>query len=191
MSATTRFLPRSAYALAKGPNGRNLCRWCKTEVTPPRRTFCTDACVHEWNLRTHAGYLRRMVRERDHGVCAECGTNCVALRRALVRARYAEHMMHARWWTPERVELYAPTTWARMAELGIPPKRRALDRSLWEADHIIPVVEGGGCCGLDNLRTLCWRCHAAASKALRARLKPKKGVRDGENTAGPISMVRG
>lgn len=29
----------------------------------------------------------------------------------------------------------------------------------WEADHIIPVSKGGGCCGLDNLRTLCRKCH--------------------------------
>ncbi len=25
----------------------------------------------------------------------------------------------------------------------------------WEVDHVVPVVEGGGECGLDNLRTLC------------------------------------
>ena len=30
---------------------------------------------------------------------------------------------------------------------------------LWDADHIIPVKDGGGMCGLDNLRTLCISCH--------------------------------
>ncbi|MBY0424630.1 MAG: HNH endonuclease [Cytophagales bacterium] len=29
----------------------------------------------------------------------------------------------------------------------------------WEADHIIPVYEGGGACFLDNLQTLCKDCH--------------------------------
>lgn len=46
---------------------------------------------------------------------------------------------------------------------------------LWHMDHIIPVVEGGGCCGLDNLRTLCLWCHKeetadlASRRALKAR----------------------
>jgi 5-methylcytosine-specific restriction protein A len=32
-------------------------------------------------------------------------------------------------------------------------------KSLWDADHILPVVEGGGECDLTNLRTLCLKCH--------------------------------
>ena len=46
---------------------------------------------------------------------------------------------------------------------------------LWQADHIVPVVEGGGECNLDNFRTLCTGCHKAATAALRARLKLKRG----------------
>jgi hypothetical protein len=42
-------------------------------------------------------------------------------------------------------------------------------RSLWEADHIVPVVEGGGECDLSNLRTLCLRCHRMATLGLRLR----------------------
>ena len=41
---------------------------------------------------------------------------------------------------------------------------------MWEMDHIIPVVEGGGCCGLDNLQTLCLPCHKLDTAALAARL---------------------
>ncbi|MGI4756452.1 MAG: HNH endonuclease signature motif containing protein [Janthinobacterium lividum] len=43
-------------------------------------------------------------------------------------------------------------------------------RSLWDADHIRPVVEGGGQCNLGNLRTLCVACHRKATAALRARM---------------------
>jgi len=41
---------------------------------------------------------------------------------------------------------------------------------LWQADHIVPVAEGGGECGIDNLRTLCTACHRAETAALRKRL---------------------
>jgi hypothetical protein len=30
---------------------------------------------------------------------------------------------------------------------------------LWDADHILAVKDGGGMCGLDNMRTLCIPCH--------------------------------
>lgn len=29
----------------------------------------------------------------------------------------------------------------------------------WDADHIVPVHQGGGGCGLDNYQTLCKPCH--------------------------------
>jgi 5-methylcytosine-specific restriction protein A len=40
---------------------------------------------------------------------------------------------------------------------------------LWQADHIIPVVEGGGECGLENLRTLCRACHLRETAELARR----------------------
>ena len=42
--------------------------------------------------------------------------------------------------------------------------------TLWDMDHIIPVVEGGGGCGLDNLRTLCIPCHRKVTKKLMVKL---------------------
>jgi len=44
-------------------------------------------------------------------------------------------------------------------------------RSLWDADHILPVAEGGGQCDLDNIRTLCLPCHREATADLRLRLR--------------------
>lgn len=41
---------------------------------------------------------------------------------------------------------------------------------LWQADHIVPVIEGGGECGIDGYRTLCIPCHKAVTKELHARL---------------------
>ncbi len=49
--------------------------------------------------------------------------------------------------------------------------REGSRKSLWDADHIVPVAEGGGECDLSNMRTLCLLCHREATTALRHRLK--------------------
>jgi 5-methylcytosine-specific restriction protein A len=41
--------------------------------------------------------------------------------------------------------------------------------SPWHMDHILPVVEGGGECGLENLRTLCIPCHKKETAELARR----------------------
>ena len=135
-------------ALEKGANGRSLCRWCRLEVPPRRFTFCSDWCVHEWKLRTDPGYLREKVLERDRGICKLCGTNTRSAYLSLKRARGAA-----------RLKL--------MAHWGLKKLNR---KTLWDADHILPVAEGGGECDLDNLRTLCLICHRTETQALRARL---------------------
>src|SRR5206468_8299143 len=71
--------------LARGPNGRILCRWCNLETPRGRVTFCSDWCVHEWRLRTDPGYLRDQVFERDKGICAACGLDKIG--RASCRER--------------------------------------------------------------------------------------------------------
>jgi hypothetical protein len=35
----------------------------------------------------------------------------------------------------------------------------------------VPVVEGVGECGIENIRTLCLGCHASMTRELRDRLK--------------------
>jgi 5-methylcytosine-specific restriction protein A len=138
-------------SLPKGGGGRNLCRWCNLEVPQRRRTFCSDWCVEEWRLRSDPGYLRERVLARDGGVCAKCGVDCLAAQRQLKRLRGAA-----------RIKL--------LLDWGLFSAGRALIRkSLWDADHIVPVVEGGGECDLANIRTLCLKCHRAATAELRAR----------------------
>lgn len=138
--------------LATGPNGRALCRWCSLEVPKGRQTFCSGFCVHEWKLRTDPGYLRDKVFERDRGVCAQCGTDCNAEWNRIRRLPAGRRVVALRDW-------------------GIKPRTR---KSLWDADHMVPVCEGGGECDLENLRTLCLRCHRAATAGLRARRTGEK-----------------
>jgi len=135
--------------LPKGENGRNLCRWCNLEVPKGRQTFCSDYCVEEWRLRTDMSYLRDRTFARDRGICAQCGVDTVSEWSHLKRQRGTGRIR-------------ALTKW------GL---RNLSRKSLWDADHITPVVEGGGGCDLDNIRTLCLICHRRATMELRERLK--------------------
>ncbi|NOQ71298.1 MAG: hypothetical protein GQ574_04825 [Crocinitomix sp.] len=36
----------------------------------------------------------------------------------------------------------------------------------WQADHIVPVSQGGGGCTLENLQTLCNDCHKVKTREL-------------------------
>ncbi len=124
--------------------GEPVCRWCRGGVTPPRRTFCGDACVHEWKIRSSPWYVRKQIKTRDKGTCQLCGVNVVKAHREWTRSK------------PPAADRAARKTW-----------RAARPR--WEADHIVPVADGGGECGLDNYRLLCRPCHVAVTLAWRAR----------------------
>ena len=136
-------------SLERGPGGRALCRWCRREVSKGRRTFCSDVCVHEWKLRTDPGYLREQVFARDRGVCAKCGADTIALRRDMRKLDFAARRQFLKRW--------------KLTENS--------RKSLWDADHLVPVAEGGGQCDLSNMRTLCLLCHREATAALRLRMK--------------------
>jgi 5-methylcytosine-specific restriction protein A len=139
-------------SIPRGPNGRGLCRWCSLEVPPRRFTFCSDFCVHEWKLRSQPRYLREQILKRDRGVCAHCGLNAIKEHSRLKRARGATRQALMRHW-------------------GLNARIR---KSLWDADHILPVAEGGGECDLDKIRTLCLRCHRSVTAQLRERIRRAK-----------------
>lgn len=152
MSIAMNIKPRTMPGGSLRAKGKIPCRWCKGDTPPRRRTFCSDACVHEWRLRTNPSYLREMVLARDRGVCAQCKTDTLALRRDMRKLDYAARRKFLKEW-------------------GIRETNR---KSLWDADHVVPVAEGGGQCDLANMRTLCLKCHRDATAQLRARLKQAK-----------------
>lgn len=127
------------------------CRWCGGPIVERgRRTFCSQACVDQHCCRSSAAGAARVVWKRDHGVCAGCGLDCEALRLEL---------FHLRWSSVEQWQ-------QRGRELGLLVRRRGgtterwvREMRFWDVDHIVPVVAGGGSCGPENLRTMCWRCH--------------------------------
>jgi 5-methylcytosine-specific restriction protein A len=115
---------------------------------PPQKTFCGPECVHEWKLRSDVAYLRSQLFLRDKGVCKDCGLDTLRLRR----------------------QMYDMTESAREragAERGF-PAYQSRNLMLWEADHVVPVSQGGGLIGLDGFQSLCVPCHQR--KSLRERL---------------------
>lgn len=104
-------------------------------------------------------------------ICKECGSPVLPPRRS--------------WCSQECVDAYndrripiRPFVWERdqgvCAMCGIKCQGGAYDdqgnwRHDWEADHIVPLVEGG-CHTPENVRTLCIACHKSVTKELRKRM---------------------
>ncbi|TAJ99774.1 HNH endonuclease [bacterium] len=146
MSTKRRTLGVWSAAQPLGPGGEKLCYNCRGALPKGRRYNCSPVCSDNWRLRTSPSAVRRKVWERDHGICAHCARDMDALQRAF---RAIRDIGESR---------------AFLAIHGIPSGRASSD--WWDADHIMPVIEGGGECGLDNYRTLCIRCHAVETKRL-------------------------
>lgn len=161
-------------AIPRGPNGRGLCRWCALEVPRRRFTFCSDFCVHEWKLRTQPAYLREQVLLRDKGICVECRVDTVAEAR---RLRYSRG--------PRRQEL--------LAYWGL---KRRTRKSLWDADHIVPVAEAAAnatwpicvrfaCAVIARQR---WPCGQGLSWCGDTRMKLKSGRMACESEIGALPV---
>lgn len=136
---------------------QGTCTWCGEGVKPPRRTWCSQACVDRYNL-TQPSLLRRKVRDRDKGVCSGCGLDTYRLRRVIQK------------WQRHR---YGGSETRILNLLGWKTGRTTGHYDFWEMDHVIPIAEGGHPFDLRNLRTLCLNCHKQETAALRKRMAGK------------------
>lgn len=132
-------------------NGYKLCRWCNKSVLPPRKTMCSAECVHQLKLRMSARYIRDCTYKRDKGICSICNLDTKDIAK-------------------KALSLFGDERNNYLKENNISLKRKIWMKKhgggLWDADHIVPVKEGGGQCGLDNIRTLCIPCHKKVTKEL-------------------------
>jgi hypothetical protein len=128
-------------------------------------------------LRTSGSYVRECVYERDHGICAICNVDTRVVAKKLYQillsepfaVRNRKKKYHKK--SASNDSLFANTDpmphsdayLSLCKEYSISPNRKVWGRKygggLWDADHIVPVEQGGGECGLENYRTLCICCH--------------------------------
>ena len=120
-------------------DGFPSCRWCTQPVPKPRRTLCSEECAHQLRLRQSGSYLRRCVYQRDKGVCSICNVDTKRIAKAALLLSGAER------------EVYLKDHCIS--------HRKIKKTGIWDADHILAVKDGGGMCGLENMRTLCLSCH--------------------------------
>ena len=150
---------------------KHACAWCgealsnlsfHSDVTS---TYCSRECTEEGRLRRgKSSQIRQQLFALERGICCLCGIDAYAF---FLRVKSLQ--------PAERLNALCNTNWK------LPKNMHALERLLhspkegdfWQADHIIPVVEGGGDCSLDNLRTLCTPCHQNETLLLHHRLRLK------------------
>jgi len=147
----------------RSSSGNRFCRYCKKEVYPPKRTFCSDPCVHEWRIRSNNKYMRETLYERDLGICELCLTD--------TRYQKIELENISRKAKKEDGDQYLTNVFFVNILQLLRITMKESKKSLWHADHRIPVFDGGGQSGLDNLRTLCIKCHKTVTKEQRKNVK--------------------
>jgi len=133
------------------------CAWCGAELPKRRRTWCSDRCGdafwnnHWWSL------ARRAAKRRDKYCCRRCGERAP---KRPIRANF----------TREKAYKDAIRTWRQ---------NRKSERL--EVNHIVPAAGNHrqlSCLHhLNNLETLCVRCHRVETdKLARSRRKKDKAV---------------
>lgn len=146
---------------------QGFCRGCGEPVGKGRRTWCSQACVDAALIKLNPGVARFRVLQRDSGVCASCGFDALKVERIINRLRDGLYQRTGGPSVNASATIDAIVLLFRAA--GIPGASWSYHHHLWEADHIVPVVEGGGGCELENYRTLCLPCHRRETRALASR----------------------
>jgi 5-methylcytosine-specific restriction endonuclease McrA len=155
------------------PSGQRMCQMpsCSNTLKGRQQRWCSEKCgLTAFSMWNWAG-TRHRVFERDKGICSKCGRDCVALKECFVW--YMQFMLrqkHMGYLECEKVVA------AFMKAAGVVGKH-AYGKDLWEADHIIPLAEGGALCDLANLRTMCvFGCHKEETRKLVKRLAKAKRI---------------
>lgn len=167
------------------------CTWCKKKIKQGRkgRLWCSDACVDAFKCANWPQHVRKELEKRDKGVCQKCGTDTAAMKALLKSLRqlgWDYGLCHLASWLGKpivsKAKIWKPWSYRACQCVFCIAIREAEHLARWEADHSLPVIEGGGQCDLDGYRTLCVPCHKQETAKLAARRaqqrKQSKGTVD-------------
>lgn len=189
--------------------GKGFCRWCGEAVlgrggAPSDRRW-HPACVLAYKLAAWSAEQRRVCWVRDHGVCGVCGRDCAAQERLAIGQRHLDQWLGGRaaedrfgdWFRQRRDGTeQSARVWLRQ-ELEALRRERGWPKSgesWWQADHIRPLVDGGGLdlayFAAENLMTLCCACHKAktAREAAERAARRKAAVQSVPAPGEPLLL---
>lgn len=130
--------------------------------------FCNGNCRKEYFIRKSSTSIRRLIYERDEGICASCNLDTKEMMREIERMKYVSLEDKIEYFIKKNPNLIQYTS--QLKRIILDPK--GTEGYLWQADHILPVMKGGGIASFDNLQTLCIFCHLE---------KTKKDLKDGRH----------
>eukprot|EP00439_Symbiodinium_sp_Y106_P026977 s3964_g3.t1 len=141
--------------------------------------FCAGPCRALYFGKRSGTSLRRQLFELERGVCQRCGLDCHGLWQNLKSSKssWPEKLrrMAAESKSAQSAALHTLLSYLTRFDTESQDDFNLTEGSLWQADHILPVWQGGGTCGLENMQTLCASCHSLKTseetkqRALRAR----------------------
>jgi hypothetical protein len=141
------------------------CTWCGQSVRQHgsnRRThWCSAECVEAFK-QLRPSHVRRIVHARDQGRCSACGRECEKM-----LALLGQMSALGPDWATTCEELRRHWT-----SLGFKQHQRW--GAYWEADHVVPVADGGGLATPQQMQTLCSPCHTLKTKSGASRRRASK-----------------
>jgi len=127
--------------------------------------FCGGPCTETYFMKRSSRSARWAIANLEGGVCRTCKLDAEKLRSQLKRFATVEARQHYFTASGGASELEL----AFFTRLTAAKQRHVLENpkgsSLWEADHVLAVADGGGEADLQNFQTLCIACHAEKTKA--------------------------
>ena len=166
---------------------KRACSWCGNLLASSSfyngvvSQYCSQTCAEEGRLRKSSVNIRAQLFALERGRCSKCGLDAYSLFKRIQALQPVERLN-----TLQNSNFNLPKRSSALQRLLQYPK----EGDFWQADHIVPVSEGGGNCSLDNLRTLCTPCHRKETESLHVRLKVKPRQKDNNNERDRQTCIR-